>query len=158
MCMTFLAEEARINEDKVLNLERKRLQDKIMAVCIPQVISTQPSWEEFVKTGEVKIEEHHLDFADLMCEIINKCEDALFGQLLQDMFDNEARDTQLRRVYDKTSKFYAMLPEEFTTQDVMRTFGYTRIDTASKKIKNWKDMNQIEKIQNGFYKKLAMAI
>ena len=29
-----LAEEARINEDKVLNLERKRLQDKIMAVCI----------------------------------------------------------------------------------------------------------------------------
>ena len=93
-----------------------------------------------------------------MCEIINKCEDALFGQLLQDMFDNEARDTQLRRVYDKTSKFYAMLPEEFTTQDVMRTFGYTRIDTASKKIKNWKDMNQIEKIQNGFYKKLAMAI
>ena len=153
-----LAEEARINEDKVLNLERKRLQDKIMAVCIPQVISTQPSWEEFVKTGEVKIEEHHLDFADLMCEIINKCEDALFGQLLQDMFDNEARDTQLRRVYDKTSKFYAMLPEEFTTQDVMRTFGYTRIDTASKKIKNWKDMNQIEKIQNGFYKKLAMAI
>ena len=153
-----LAEEARINEDKVLNLERKRLQDKIMAVCIPQVISTQPSWEEFVKTGEVKIEEHHLDFADLMCEIINKCEDALFGQLLQDMFDNEARDTQIRRVYDKTSKFYAMLPEEFTTQDVMRTFGYTRIDTASKKIKNWKDMNQIEKIQNGFYKKLAMAI
>ena len=84
-----LAEEARINEDKVLNLERKRLQDKIMAVCIPQVISTQPSWEEFVKTGVVTIEQHHLDFADLMCEIINKCEDALFGQLLQDMFDNE---------------------------------------------------------------------
>ncbi len=64
--------------------------------------ATQPSWEAFAKTGEVKIEQHHLDFADLMCEIINKCEDALFGQLLQDMFENEARDTQLRRVYDKT--------------------------------------------------------
>ena len=51
-----LGEEARINEDKVLNLERKRLQDKVMAVCIPQVISTQPSWEEFVKAGEAKIE------------------------------------------------------------------------------------------------------
>ena len=34
-----LAEEARINEDKVLNLERKRLQDKIMAVCIPRLKS-----------------------------------------------------------------------------------------------------------------------
>ena len=153
-----LGEEARINEDKVLNLERKRLQDKIMAVCIPQVISTQPSWEEFVKTGVCRIEQHHLDFAELMCEIINKCEDALFGQLLQDMYDNEARDTQLRRVYDKTAKFYSLLPEEFTTQDVMKTWGYSRIDSASKKIADLIRNNQIEKIKKGSFKKLATAI
>ena len=153
-----LGEEARINEDKVLNLERKRLQDKIMAVCIPQVISTQPSWEVFVKTGEAKIEQHHLDFADLMCEIINKCEDALFGQLLQDMFDNEARDTQLRRVYDKTAKFYAMLPEEFTTQNVMEIWGYSQISNASKRITKLEKDNVIEKVKNGVYKKLAKAV
>ena len=40
----------------------------------------------------------------------------------------------------------------------MRVFGYSRIDTASKKIKTWRDGNQIEKVQNGFYKKLAKAI
>ena len=153
-----LGEEARINEDKVLNLERKRLQDKVMAVCIPQVISTQHSWEEFVKTGEVKIEQHHLDFADLMCEIINKCEDALFGQLLQDMYDNEARDTQLRRVYDKTAKFYSMLKDEFTTQDVMKTWGYSRVDSASKKIADLIRNNQIEKVKKGCFIKLAKAI
>ena len=153
-----LGEEARINEDKVLNLERKRLQDKVMAVCIPQVISTQPSWEEFVKTGVCQIEEHHLAFADLMCEIINKCEDALFGQLLQDMYDNEARDTLLRRVYDKTAKFYSLLPEEFTTQDVMKTWGYSRIDSASKKIADLIKNNQVEKVKKGSYKKLATAI
>ena len=153
-----LGEEARINEDKVLNLERKRLQDKVMAVCIPQVISTQPSWEEFAKTGVCQIEQHHLDFADLMSEVINRCEDALFGQLLQDMFDNEARDTQLRRVYDKTAKFYQMLPEEFTTQDVMRVWGYNRIDSASKKIKELSDKNVIEKIKKGQYRKMASAI
>ena len=153
-----LAEEARINEDKVLNLERKRLQDKIMAVCIPQVISTQPSWEEFVKTGVVKIEQHHLDFADLMCEIINKCEDALFGQLLQDMFDNEARDTQLRRVYDKTAKFYAMLPDEFSTQDVMRVWGYSKIVNASQRIKSLERQCAVEKLEKGKYRKLAKAI
>ena len=153
-----LGEEARINEDKVLNLERKRLQDKIMAVCIPQVISTQPSWEEFVKTGEAKIEQHHLDFADLMCEIINKCEDALFGQLLQDMFDNETRDTQLRRVYDKTAKFYAMLPDEFTTQDVMRTWGYNNLVNASRRVAQLEKDNVVEKIKNGQYRKLAKAV
>lgn len=153
-----LGEEARINEDKVLNLERKRLQDKVMAVCIPQVISTQHSWEEFVKTGVCQIEQHHLDFAELMCEIINKCEDALFGQLLQDMYDNEARDTQLRRVYDKTAKFYSMLPEEFTTQDVMKTWGYSRVDSASKKIADLIKNNQIEKVKKGCFIKLAKAI
>ena len=153
-----LGEEARINEDKVLNLERKRLQDKVMAVCIPQVISTQPSWEEFVKTGEAKIEQHHLDFAELMCEIINKCEDALFGQLLQDMFDNEARDTQLRRVYDKTAKFYALLPDEFTTQDVMRTWGYNNLVNASRRVAQLEKDNVVEKIKNGQYRKLAKAV
>jgi hypothetical protein len=153
-----LGEEARINEDKVLNLERKRLQDKVMAVCIPQVISTQPSWEEFVKTGVAKIEQHHLDFADLMCEIINKCEDALFGQLLQDMFENDARDTQLRRVYDKTAKFYAQLPDEFTTQDVMKICGYTKNDSASRKTKEWVRANVVEKLQKGVFRKLAKAI
>ena len=153
-----LGEEARINEDKVLNLERKRLQDKVMAVCIPQVISTQPSWEEFVKTGVCQIEQYHLDFAELMCEIINKCEDALFGQLLQDMYDNEARDTQLRRVYDKTAKFYSMLPEEFTTQDVMRVWGYGRLDCASRKVNDFVKNNQVEKVTKGCYKKLANAI
>ena len=153
-----MAEDARINGDKVLNLERKRLQDKVMAVAIPQVISTQPSWEEFAKTGECRIEQHHLDFADLMCEIINKCEDALFGQLLQDMFDNEARDTQLRRVYDKTARFYGELPEEFTTQDVMRVWGYNNVVSASKKINLFLKDKVVDKVKKGVFKKLAQAI
>lgn len=153
-----LGEEARINEDKVLNLERKRLQDKILAVCIPQVISTQSSWETFVQTGEAKIEQHHLDFADLMGEIINRCEDALFGQLLQDMFDNEARDTQLRRVYSKTAQFYAELPEEFTTHDVMRIWGFSNLESASRKAKEFVKNNQAQKVQKGKFKKLAIAI
>ena len=153
-----LGEEARINEDKVLNLERKRLQDKVMAVCIPQVISTQPSWEEFVKTGVCQIEQYHLDFAELMCEIINKCEDALFGQLLQDMYDNEARDTQLRRVYDKTAKFYSMLPEEFTTQDVMRVWGYRSNVNASQRIKKFETASIVEMIERGKYRKIAKSV
>ena len=153
-----LAEEARINEDKVLNLERKRLQDKVMAVCIPQVISTQPSWSEFVSTGRVKIEQHHLDFADLMCEVINTCEDALFGKLLQEMFDNEANHTVLRRIYDKSARFYTQLPDEFTTQDVMRIWGYSSNTTASHKCQALERDHIIEKLGRGKYRKIATAI
>ena len=109
-------------------------------------------------TGVCQIEQHHLDFADLMCEIINKCEDALFGQLLQDMFENEARDTQLRRVYDKTAKFYSMLPEEFTTQDVVRVWGYSSNIAASSRISKLEKQNVVEQIVRGRYRKLAKAI
>jgi hypothetical protein len=111
-----------------------------------------------MKTGVVKIDQCHLDFANRKCEIINKCEDALFGQLLQDMFDNEARDTQLRRVYDKTARFYALLPEEFTTQDVMKTFGYTKTSAASRKCDEFIKHHVCEKIQRGIFRKLAKAI
>jgi hypothetical protein len=93
-----------------------------------------------------------------MCEIINKCEDALFGQLLQDMFENDARDTQLRRIYDKTAKFYAQLPDEFTTQDVMKICGYTKNDSASRKTKEWVRAKVVEKLQKGVFRKLAKAI
>ena len=74
------------------------------------------------------------------------------------MFDNEARDTQLRRVYDKTAKFYASLPEEFTTQDVMEIWGYSQISNASKRITKLEKDNVIEKVKNGVYKKLAKAV
>ena len=93
-----------------------------------------------------------------MCEIINKCEDALFGQLLQDMFDNEARDTQLRRVYDKTAKFYALLPDEFTTQDVMKVWGYSQNVNASRRVSELEKNNIVEKVKRGVYRKLAKAV
>ena len=74
------------------------------------------------------------------------------------MFDNEARDTQLRRVYDKTAKFYALLPEEFTTQDVMELWGYSSIVNASQRISKLEKDNVVERIKKGVYKKLAKAV
>ena len=74
------------------------------------------------------------------------------------MFDNEARDTQLRRVYDKTAKFYASLPEEFTTQDVMRTWGYNNLVNASRRVAQLEKDNVVEKVKNGQDRKLAKAV
>ena len=74
------------------------------------------------------------------------------------MFENDARDTQLRRVYDKTAKFYAQLPDEFTTQDVMKICGYTKNVSASRKTNEWVRANVVEKLQKGMFRKLAKAI
>jgi hypothetical protein len=78
------AEEAANEGDEVTVTMMKRMQDKVMALCIPQVISTQKSWEEFQQTMTVKITRQHLEFATLMFEILFACEDALFGLMWQD--------------------------------------------------------------------------
>ena len=103
-----------------------------MGVCIPQVISTQPDWEEFRRTMTVRVTQRHLDFASLMFDVMTKCEDALFGRLWQNHLDNaNLSENQPRNVTDNTAKNVAQLDEEFTTAVVKRILNYTSNATAS---------------------------
>ena len=151
------AEEAANEGDEVTLIMTKRMQDKVMALCIPQVISTQKSWEEFQQTMTVKITRQHLDFATLMFEVLFACEDALFGQMWQDYFDNEERDNQPRITYDKTNEYFQSLPNEFTTQNVMDIWGYSSNATASTRIKDFIDAGMVKKLSRGHYQKLTNA-
>ena len=151
------AEEAANEGDEVTVTMMKRMQDKVMAICIPQVISTQKSWEEFQQTMTVKITRHHLEFATLMFEVLFACEDALFGLMWQDYFDNENRDAQPRITYDKTNEYYQQLPKEFTTNDVKTLWGYTSNATASTRIKDFIDAGIVKKLGRGHFQKLTNA-
>ena len=152
------AEEASSDGDEATLTMMKRMQDKVMALCLPQVISTQKSWDEFQQTMTVKVTRQHLDFATLMFEVIFACEEALFGLMWQDYFDNEYRDDQPRIVYDKTNDYYQQLSQEFTTQDVMSTWGYTSTATASARIKGFIDSGTVRKLSKGHFQKLATAV
>ena len=152
------AEEAANDGDDATLTMLKRMQDKVMAICIPHVVSTQKSWEEFQRTMTVKITKHHLEFATLMFEILFACEDSLFGLMWQDYFDNEERDTQPRMVYDKTSDYYQSLPNEFTTQDVKSIWGYSSNATASARITSLIKSKAVRKVSHGHYQKLLNAI
>ena len=151
------AEEAANEGDEVTLIMTKRMQDKVMALCIPQVISTQKSWEEFQQTITVKITRQHLDFATLMFEVLFACEDALFGLMWQDYFDNEERDNQPRITYDKTNEYFQQLPHEFTTQNVMDIWGYSSNATASTRIKDFIEAGLVKKISRGHFRKLSNA-
>ena len=151
-------EEAANENDQATLTMLMRMQDKVMALCIPQVISTQKSWEEFQKTMTVKITRQHLDFATLMFEVLYGCEDYLFGQMWQDYYENEERDTQPRITYDKTNDFFQQLSNEFTTKDVMDTWGYSSNATASTRIKDFIDCGAVKRIGKGRFLKLATAI
>lgn len=151
-------EEAVSQDDQPTITMCKRMQDKLMAVCIPLVISTQKSWEEFQQTMTVKICKQHLDFATLMFDVLLSCEDALFGQLWQDYYNNEQQESQPRIVYDKTAQNYLKLPEHFTTADVMNIWGFSTNTTASDKCKQLLERKQIKKLKRGEYQKLVSAI
>ena len=149
------ADEAAAENDEVTLTMLKRMQDKVMALCIPQVISTQKSWDEFQRTMTVKITRQHLEFATLMFEIIFACEDALFGLMWQDYFDNEHRDEQPRTVYDKTNEFFQQLPRLFTTNDVKTIWGYTSNTTASTRINTLIETGAVKKLRKGHFEKIA---
>ena len=150
-------EEAANEHDEATLTMLKRMQDKVMALCIPQVISTQKSWEEFEKTMTVKVTRQHLEFATLMFEVLFSCEEALFGLMWQDYFDNEHRNEQPRIVYDKTNDYYQQLSQEFTTNDVKNVWGYSTIATASTRITKLIDAGVVEKIGHGKFRKLKSA-
>ena len=154
------AEEAASEDDQATLTMMMRMQDKVMALCIPQAISTQKSWEEFMQTMTVKITRQHLDFATLMFEVLSTCEEHLFGQMWQDFFDNEMRDSMPRITYDKTNEHFEELPTEFTTQNVMDIWGYTSNSTASTRIKGFVEDGKVRAVKGkrGCYIKLATAV
>lgn len=152
------AEEADSCNDQPTVKMCMRMQDKLMAICIPQVLSTQKSWEELQQTMTVKVTQQHLDFATLMFDVLLSCEDALFGQLWQDYFDNEERDTQIRNTKSKTAQFFELLPETFTTADVRSIWGYSSKSTASDKCKEMVDLKMVRKLSQGHFQKMVSAI
>lgn len=151
------AEEAANENDQVTLTMMMRMQDKVMALCIPQVISTQKSWEDFQQTMTVKVTRQHLEFATLMFEVLSSCEEYLFGQMWQDYFDGEDRDVLPRITYDKTNEYFQSLPYEFTTQNVMDIWGYSSNATASTRIKDFIDAGMVKKLSRGHYQKLTNA-
>ena len=152
------AEEADNCGDEATVTMCMRLQDKVMAVCIPHVLSTQKSLEEVQRTMTVTITKQHLDFATLMFDVISSNEEVLFGQMLQDFLVNEKRDKKIRNTYDKTAKFYKLLPDTFTTQNVKEIWGFSTISTASNKCNLFEEQKIIQKVAQGKYRKLVSAI
>ena len=158
ICSAF-DEDAANRGDEAALIMGLSMQDKLMAVCIPQVISTQPDWEEFRRTMTVRVTQRHLDFASLMFEVMTKCEDALFGKLWEQHLDNAQRiENQPRNVTDNTAKNVAQLDEEFTTADVKRIWHYTANSTASTTCTLLCEKGYAEKIRRGHFRRLVNNI
>ena len=145
------AQEAEAADDHVLDYLRKRAVFYATWLTIPRILARQ--YDEFKKTGKLDITDDDLKFSTLMYDAVIYFQDHFFGQMLQDSWDNAAREYVPRRKNSKNAENYKALPEVFTAKDVMNALGIEN-NPASQQCKRWVMHGFVERIKQGKYKKI----
>jgi len=145
------AQEAEAADDHVLDYLRKRAVFYATWLTIPRILARQ--YEEFRKTGKLDITDDDLKFSTLMYDAVIYFQDHFFGQMLQDSWDNAAREYVPRRKNSKNAENYKALPEIFTAKDVMRVLDIEN-NPANQQCNRWLMHGFIERIKQGKYRKI----
>jgi hypothetical protein len=97
--------------------------------------------------GEFDTDEVDWRLAELIVNIQYACQRYYFGAMAEAYFDNKLKDASVNvRRQPKTIEAFSRLPEEFTTEDVMRCFNLATENAARSKISNLLNDHLIEKI------------
>ena len=145
------AQEAEAADDHVLDYLRKRAVFYATWLTIPRILARQ--YDEFKKTGKLDITDDDLKFSTLMYDAVIYFQDHFFGQMLQDSWDNAAREYVPRRRNTKNADAYKALPELFTAKEVMLMLDIEN-GAANKQCQRWMTHGFIERIKQGKYKKI----
>ena len=149
------AQEAEAADDHVLDYLRKRAVFYATWLTVPRIIGRQ--YEQFKKTGQLEINDDDLKFSTLIYDAVIYFQDHFFGQMLQDSWDNAAREYVPRRKNSKNADAYRDLPESFTTQDVMVVLDI-EVEAARKQCQRWQKHGFVERLKQGKYKKVIKEI
>ena len=149
------AQEAEAANDLVLDYLRKRAVFYATWFTIPRIVCRQ--YDAFKKTGKLDVTDDDLKFATLMYDAVIWFQDYFFGQMLQDSWDNAQREYVPRRKNSKNADAYALLPETFTTKDVMQVLEIEN-DASTKQCQRWLVHGFVERVKKGRYKKLIKEI
>ena len=149
------AQEAEAADDHVLDYLRKRAVFYATWLTVPRIIGRQ--YEQFKKTGQLEINDDDLKFSTLIYDAVIYFQDHFFGQMLQDSWDNAAREYVPRRKNSKNADAYRDLPETFTTREVMDVLDIEE-NPAAKQCQRWMMHGFVERIKKGKYRKLLKEI
>ena len=109
-------------------------------------------WAELHKDGEFWCGEFETDdtdwkLAELIVNIQYACQRHYFGAMAQNYFDNKLREASVNvRRQSKTFDGFERLPQEFTSDDVMRCFNLNTTSAARMRISRLTCDHLIEKI------------
>ena len=122
-------------------------------------------WENMHQQGNLWTGEYEVDDTDWkLCELIARIQYAtqqhFFGVMAEKYFDDMNNDVQItgKRHTQKSSDGYNRLPQIFSKEDVLKSFGYNNAQAVKKKLQRLISGHYIERIeegtQKGNYKKL----
>jgi hypothetical protein len=98
--------------------------------------------------GEFETDETDWKLAELIVNIQYACQRHYFGAMAENYFDNRLRDATVNvQRRQKTYEGFMRLPEEFTTDDVMRCFQLSTSSSARGKISRLQRDHLIEKVR-----------
>ena len=110
-------------------------------------------WDKMKQKGSYWMGEYETDETDWkLCELIARIQYAtqqhFFGVIAEKYFDDMNNDVQFtgKRHQQKSVEGYNRLPTEFSIEDIMKCFGYDRMNSAEVKLKRLKDYGAVEKI------------
>jgi hypothetical protein len=162
--------DAQENESKADEMLLKRCAYHGLNYASPFVIMRH--WNELHQDGEFWCGEFETDdidwqLAELIVNIQYACQKHYFGAMAEMYFDNKLKDAAVnkqRRLH--TIEAFNRLPEQFTTEDVMRCFNLASEGAARSKIKRLRSDRLIDKTSErrgntkpkNLYRKIASAM
>ena len=155
--------DAKDNESRADEMLLKRCAYHGLNFAAPFIVMRH--WDAMQQEGDYwcgtfETDEIDWQLAELIVNMQFACQKHYFGVMAEAYFDNKLRDASVNvQRRQKTLDGFAMLPETFSTEDVMRCFGYRNEDAARKRVSLLMADHLANREKKGLYRKTcAMAI
>ena len=155
------AQECEEVRDDVRDFLRKRAVFYATWLVIPQIVGRLRGKKkqngEPLTLQDVKVTDNDLRMASVIFDAVVYYQDHLFGQMLQDSWDNAKREFQPRKRNSRYAQAYEQLPSPFGVSDVERVLGVTN-SGAKNHCYRWLQSGYIDRQKQGTYVKLITSI
>lgn len=148
--------EARLNEDHILDYFRKRVPIYMVRYGIVHAILSD--YEHFAQTGKLSITRKTLDFARLIGDFILYMQMYMFGQQVQDAQERVRQNFVPMQKVTKLTKLYNRLGDTFTVEDLMQLSGGMTREAAYVYCSRWALGKLLRRISRGMYQKIIKRI
>ena len=148
---------AKFNEDKAQRMLLKRITQTSLCIVAPWV--DMRHFEERERTGTYTIDETDIALLDLVIDIQYKTQRHFFYELARKYYKSQQEDeTTYRHRSTRYEECFRRLPDEFTTEEFAKTFGYANPHSAQKTLERLIKDKCIERSMRGSYKKLVSEL